>query len=63
MNVIHIKRRKIIGLHREKTEQRFCTQIIKLISYLKKNAKNLDFFIVKILQKLSENVKIISKIY
>ena len=63
INVIHRKKAKIIGLHSKKREQRFCTQIIKLISLSKKGEKSLDFFKVKILRKLSENVKNVSKIY
>lgn len=57
IHVIHKKVYKNTGLHSKKTEQKFCTQIIKLISLKKKQAKNLDFFNVKILRELSENVK------
>lgn len=35
----------------------------KVDKFVKKRRKNLDFFKVKILQKLSENVKNVSKIY
>ena len=43
LNVIHRKKAKIIGLHSKKREQRFCTQIIKLISLSKKGEKVLTF--------------------
>ena len=43
INVIHRKKAKIIGLHSKKREQRFCTQIIKLISLSKKGEKVLTF--------------------
>ena len=43
INVIHRKKAKIIGLHSKKREQRFCTQIIKLISLSKKGEKILTF--------------------
>lgn len=63
MNVIHRKKAKIIGLHSKKKRTEVLYTNNKVDKFVKKRRKNLDFFKVKILQKLSENVRNVSKIY
>ncbi len=57
MNVIHIKEGQIRGLHRIKKRTEVLYTNNKVDMFWKKRRKNLDFFKVKILQELSENVK------